>query len=573
MNRWRFAPAALRGVLCWLVGAALLASGVQAQERILSFDSVIRIAVDGSMIVEDSLRVRAEGVDIRRGIFREFPTRYEDRFGNRVVVDFEVLGVERDGRPEPWFTERRLNGVRVYIGDENTQLEPAVYNYTLRYRTNRQLGYFGDHDELYWNVTGDEWGFAIEAVSARVTLPADVVPADLSMEGYTGAFGEAGRDFSAETFTGGAVIRTTRPLAPGEGLTLVMTWPKGVVTEPSRLQRIGWLLSDNLGLLLATATCLLIVGYLLAMWFRYGRDPAPGVIFPHYEPPAGYSPASSRYISRMGYDNRALTAAIINLAVKGYLEITREGNKDYRLRQKTSEAPLAAGERQLLAGLFAEGAEVELDNSNHRLLARARDAHAAALKRDYQGIYFRLNSALLLPCIAVLVFMLLGVFALNRLTPAVVVLAVFSGLCIALFGWLLKAPTPKGRLLMDRLDGFRQYLEVAEKDDLHLKHPPELTPELFERYLPFAIALGVEQPWAERFARVFAGLSGQSAAYQPAWYHGQFSSRDLGGFSSSLGKGFTSAISSASQPPGSSSGSGGGGFSGGGGGGGGGGGW
>ena len=140
--------------------------------------------------------------------------------------------------------------------------------------------------------------------------------------------------------------------------------------------------------------------------------------------------------------------------------------------------------------------------------------------------------------------------------------------------YLLKAPTPKGRRIMDELEGFKLYLELAEKDDLNRKHPPELTPELFEKYLPYAIALGVEQAWAQRFVAVFSRLNADSGhSYRPGWYQGSFNPYRPGSFATSLSSEFNSAISSAATPPGSSSGGGGGGFSGGGGGGGGGGGW
>ncbi|MBT8145804.1 MAG: DUF2207 domain-containing protein, partial [Gammaproteobacteria bacterium] len=355
---------------------------IVAQERILSFDSVIIIAEDASMTVAETIRVRAEGINIRRGIFKDFPTRYLDRFGNRVDVDFEVLGVERDGQPESWFTERLRNGVRLYAGDENTLLPADNYSYTFRYKTSRQLGFFQDFDELYWNVTGNGWEFAIESASARVMLPGTVPASDITMEGYTGATGATEQNYTASIFDGGASIRTTAPLARQEGLTLAMTWPKGIVQQPTSLQRFGYLLGDNFGLLLGLLTLLLIVVYLFYMWSRYGRDPGAGVIFPHYEPPQNYSPASARYITRMGYDSRTLTAAIINLAVKGYLKI-HQVDEDYELEKLESQAPLAAGEKQLFAELFAEGGRVELDNKNHMLISKAKGAHAKALRRDY----------------------------------------------------------------------------------------------------------------------------------------------------------------------------------------------
>jgi uncharacterized membrane protein len=140
---------------------------------------------------------------------------------------------------------------------------------------------------------------------------------------------------------------------------------------------------------------------------------------------------------------------------------------------------------------------------------------------------------------------------------------------VGFYQWL-KAPTLAGRKLLDKIEGFRDYLEMAEKDEMNLRNPPDRIPELFEIYLPYAVALDVEQQWAEKFSTVFAQLEKDGRHYSPAWYHGHdFSVAGIGDFASS----FASSVSSAATPPGSSSGSGGGGSSGGGGGGGGGGGW
>ena len=396
---------------------------------------------------------------------------------------------------------------------------------------------------------------------------------EIAVEGYTGGFGVSGRDYRAATQDGEAHIGSTRALNRREGLTLVVSWPKGVVTEPGAIQRLGYLLHDNRGLLLALLTLMLVAGYLYIVWSRYGRDPAPGVIFPRYEPPKGYSPASARYISKMGYDSKALSAAVINLAVKGYLSISKDDD-EYTLKKETSGEKLARGESVLLKTLFMSAPELELDDKNHMIVGAAKSAHAKALKKDYHNIYFFKNTALLLPSLVGLVVMLLVTIRTAGLTPVVMFLFVACFLLHGLFAYLLKAPTPKGRLLMDELEGFQLYLEVAEKDDMNSRLRPDMTPALFEKYLPFAVALGVEQAWAEQFTRVFAALEAkQGAAYRPVWYGGDFSHMRLAGFAENVGSGFTSAISSAATAPGSSSGSGGGGFSGGGGGGGGGGGW
>ena len=119
----------------------------------------------------ETIRVRAEGNQIRRGIYRDFPMRYRDRYGNRMVVDFELLGVERDGRPEPHFTETIANGVRINTGNDDFLPVPADITYTLRYRTTRQLGFFDAHDEIYWNVTGLGWAFPIDGRRRGCSCP------------------------------------------------------------------------------------------------------------------------------------------------------------------------------------------------------------------------------------------------------------------------------------------------------------------------------------------------------------------------------------------------------------------
>jgi uncharacterized membrane protein YgcG len=555
---------------CMLLAAATAA---RADERILEYRSEIEVHADATMTVSETIVVRAEGDMIRRGIFRDFPTAYRDRFGNNYRVGFEVLEVRRNGNPEPWHTERRSNGVRVYAGSADRMVEHGRQEYLLRYRTDGQLGYFAAHDELYWNVTGNGWDLPIDAASAVVRLPASVPAGEITLDAYTGRQGSTEQSYAADLDGAVAQFATTRGLGPREGLTIVVAWPKGHVHEPGRLERLERTLAHNRGLLVAGLGLLFVLAYMGWAWRRFGVDPPRGVVFPHYEPPGSYSPASARFIMRMGYDNRAFVAAVVNLAVKGQLEI-EEDDGDYTLRRTGSAQPLAAGEKALLAALFAEDASVALENENHKVLARAKQAHQKALKRDYEKIYFLTNGAFLLPSIGATLALVLAVSLLDAWRPLVVVLFGLMAAAHLLFYWLLRAPTERGRRLMDKLEGFKSYLEVAEKDELNLRNPPEKTPELFERYLPFALALGVEQAWAEKFAGVFARLEASgSESYRPAWYHGHFSSRALGSFTSGVGASLTSAISSASTPPGSSSGSGGGGFSGGGGGGGGGGGW
>jgi uncharacterized membrane protein YgcG len=560
----------LTAVLGWALFA--LSEPVLAQERILSYHSDIHISDDASMVVTETIRVVAQGNQIRRGIYREFPTTYKDRLGNKVVVHFDVLGVTRNGRPEPWHINNRSNGVRIYAGDADTLLNPGEYTYTFTYETNRQIGFFDDHNELYWNVTGNGWDFVIEQASATVSLPGSVSASDIAMDGYTGSQGATGRDYTRSVEPGTGFIATRHALSPREGLTLVMRWPVGVIQKPDTTQKFIYLLKDNLGLVLSISAFTGSVLYLFVIWYRVGRDPQPGVVFPHYEPPTGYSPASARYIRKMGYDDKTFSSAIINLAVKGHVLITQDDD-DYTLQRESSSQKLAAGEAALIDKLFSSSSVIVLEKANHQRISVARIAHKKALRRDYLNRYFKTNAQLLLPSTLFSVVLIIAIFFYNAFVPIVVIFIVANVLLHFLFGWLLKAPSSHGRLLLDKLDGFKMYLEVAEKDDLNLRNPPQLTPQLFEQYLPFAIALDVEQRWAEKFSEIFAHLEAEEGgSFKPSWYSGNVTAAGLGSFTKDVSNNLSSAISSAASPPGSSS-SGGGGFSGGGGGGGGGGGW
>ncbi|MBT8107662.1 MAG: DUF2207 domain-containing protein [Gammaproteobacteria bacterium] len=557
---------------------AFLPLAAQAEERILSFHSDIRVFADGMIEVTETIEVRAEGQQIRRGIYRDFPVDYQDRLGNDYRVTLEPLGVLRNGAREAYHTVRSGRDVRTYFGSKNRFLEHGVHTYTFRYRVNRMLGFFEQHDELYYNVTGHEWAFPMDKASATVRLQFDAPRDSILVEGYTGRYGSKAQDYGRYLDDSGDIhFQANAVLPPAHGLTIVVGWPKGYVDEPTRLDRIGWLLKDNRNLLAALAGLLLLLAYYIPIWLQHGKDPAEGVIVTRYEPPTGFSPASLRYIKQMHYDNKVMTSAIVNLAVKGYLSIENDdgAHRIHRSQPSGALAALAPGEKELVEALFAEGDSVTLENTNHEVLGEARSAHRASLKQDYKQHYFRTNGWLNLP--AVLIVILAAAIALNvgrGPTLPVIAMIVLSSLTMVFFAIIMKRPTLRGRKLLDEMMGFADYLEIAEKDELNLRNPPEKTPQLFEALLPYALALGVEHAWSEKFAALLASISNpDGSAYSPSWYNGTWDASNLSNATNSLSSGLNSAVSSSVTPPGSSSGGGGGGSSGGGGGGGGGGGW
>jgi uncharacterized membrane protein YgcG len=634
----------IAGLIVGLLLALSPLSSAGAEERILRFVSDVTVERNGDLDVVETIRVQAEGNEIRRGILRDFPTTYRDDNGASVVVGFDVESVTRDGQDEPFAIESLSNGKRIRIGSAETLLTPGPHDYVIRYRTTRQIGYFDDFDELYWNATGTGWTFPIDVAEARITLPEAVPFGNTAI--YTGQQGDRGQDARVVSKEPGRIVfRTTEPLPAHNGLTVAAAWPKGVVDAPSATRRTAWWLKDNIGAIFALLGAAGGLLYLFQAWRKAGRDPEPGPVIPLFTPPEGLSAAATRYISEMAFDDRAFTAAILDLGVKGQLKIADSG-KTLVVTRTPGGKPIAAPETAAAQALFRGGGEVSLVQSNHVALSSAKATLARGLAKAYSGTVFNMNSgwltggvlitlsAYVLAAIGLVLAMgengMIAAFSLVFLSiPAIVVgltlrslrgspwykrifVLLFTGIFALAFGgaglgvflsavrgpldfavlilpfallpvlasaftWM-RSPTPEGQKLRDAIAGFRQYLGIAEEHRLEMLHPPEKTPELFERYLPYAVALDVENAWAAKFAGILAA-AGATAAVS-SWYLASGGNRSATDIVDRLGSGLSQTVASASTAPGSRSGSGGfssgssgGGSSGGGGGGGGGSGW
>ena len=316
MRRHNFSKILILLFFLLIIGQGALSLAAET-EKIIDFQSRIFVHGDASMTVSETISVICARDQIKRGIIREFPTKYKDTYGNSYSVGFEVISVLRDGRKEPYHIEDSSNGKKVYIGRKSVHLEPGTYTYTITYKTDRQLGFFKDFDELYWNVTGNGWSFAIDHASAVVKLPAGAEI--LQTAGYTGPHGSDGQDFISDfDEEGNVTFATTRWLRPKEGLTIAVAWPKGYVAEPTARDKLGHLLKDNRSAAIgAIGLSTLLIFYLMA-WFRVGKDPVKGPIIPLFSPPKGISPAMARLIMRQGWrDDKLFAVAVVNMAVKG----------------------------------------------------------------------------------------------------------------------------------------------------------------------------------------------------------------------------------------------------------------
>jgi uncharacterized protein (TIGR04222 family) len=537
------------------------------------FAAVIAVNEDGTIDVTEEIRFYFEGSF--EGIYRDIPLRYRDNLGFNYRLRLSVASVtDSAGTALRYETSNAGNGRRRIKAWVPGALD-AARTVRLQYRVQRALRHFPEHDELYWNVTGNDWGVPINASSARIILP-EGLQQPPRVAAYVGPYGSRGDNWSMERLSDHELeITTDGGLEYGEGLTVVVGWDKGIVHEPGRLERLGWLLRDNWPLFVP----LLVFLGMFGAWRRFGRDPDVGrSVMPVYHPPTDLTPAEIGALIDEKVDQRDIVATVVDLAVRGYLRIEEETESGWFgltsstttrfVRLRAADAALKPHEREVLAGLFESGDRVaieDLENEFYTRLGPIRDHVYAGLVGSG---YFH-NSPHTVRTVWLVIGIVVAVCGIpvgvRWQSPAGAIALVLSGLVIMAFSRIMPARTRQGRHTWYEVKGFEEFLGRTEGDRLR---EMKVDVSKFEAFLPFAMALGVAEQWG----RAFEGLLHQ----QPAWYSGgsqaHFSpsgfSQRMGTVSSSVGSAMATAPRSSSGSSGFSSG---GGFSGGGGGGGGGG--
>lgn len=578
-------------------------------DRVLNFHSDIVVGQDGDLHVTELIKIYngdgentpgfdkgsfAFNNDIQRGIVRDFPTNYQDTSGFWAKTGFDIKGVYKNGSQERYETEKLTNGVRIKIGDKDVVLQPGIYEYRIEYVTNRQLIFHKDKDELYWNVNGNGWVFTADTVSCTVHFPsgADII----EYACYTGPKGSAERKCKAEK--NGNVITFTNDerLNAYEGLTIAASIQKGILAPPSSLSNALAFLKANYIIPLLAGLFLFLAGYYFFVWYRKGRDPKKGIIYPQFSPPADLTPADAGYIIEQEYGSHLFAAALVDCAVKKQLniEVSREGliiktnvynfNRPEGMINDASAQSIYGFSLDTLYGQKAQRGKYNATlrscyNSLHETL-KDRFLIRNGKNNKWYGL-FALNRGYVTFGLIVLIasvffsFQFLVTHPTFKLFIICVCFLLVMLIVQIVFGRIMSAYSKRGRDIADHLLGFKMYLQQAEQHIYDQLAPPEKTLELFEKYLPYAIALKVENEWAEKFDNIVQKAIEEG--YKPTYYSmrgGNFHALSVSDMSRGISSGLSNTISSASTPPSSSrGGSSGGGSSGGGGGGGGGGGW
>ncbi len=382
-------------------------------EQIESFVSDLAVNPDSTLSVHETITVYSLGVKIKHGICRDIATRYNDRFSNPYTIHFDVVSVQRDGQPEDFHLGKLSNGLSVCMGDRRETLAPGDHTYELTYNVDRELGFFPDHDELYWNVTGNRWTLPLQSVVANVHLPKGIVPVAIIPDAYTGRPGAAETDFTASTDNNDTTtFRTNRVLGPLEGLTIVVRWPKGFVSPPTDEMKHSFFLEDNRPLITAILGLVLVLGYYLAIWFLAARGAHHGESGAPSDPPHGFSPAALRYVWRGAFDQKVVIVNLVDLAIKKQLAILEDASGGFilgRLRSETQAGsrrrPAGGGqasgmtpdERRLVQTLFVGGETLQLEPTQHALVGGALEALHQQVRTKLEIAQFIANARYLLP--------------------------------------------------------------------------------------------------------------------------------------------------------------------------------
>ncbi|MGF6192613.1 DUF2207 domain-containing protein [Serratia sp. 2723] len=434
---------------------------VRAYEHILSFDTHAHFNPDGSMEMRENLKVLALGQEIRRGIFRTLPLTWNRQDGKIFSVDYQVKEVLRDGIAEPYSLDKTSKTLTVRIGSAKHTLQPAIYNYQIRYQVSNHFSRFPKWDELYWNVTGNDWAYPITKASFQLELPDASNSVDRegrdtrlrSIDVYTGVRGA--KEHHARILPNGGV-QTTQPLRQGEGLTVVYTWPRDILADaaaPQASSPLVHLLLPSLATSTIWLPVLLLVIYCLWWWRK--NVTAIGLqmptVVPLYEMPANMSPGYLRFITQRKYDDVAFSSDLLGLVAKRGAAITPKASKSkgswfarfqsadelwlsYRADDKNKR--LTISDKQVLGLLFSNNRkninlglahQRPMQNARKRLEKRSEDQRKRLFSKWGKpvrravyitliiplicGVFFNFSAAMV--TIPALIFLLFGISLLS----------------------------------------------------------------------------------------------------------------------------------------------------------------
>ena len=525
---WLASPALRHFALIALIGIIALSGAATARAkelRIENFDAHIVVASNGAIDVTETIQAHFIGTNWH-GLYRSIPVEYVTPQGLNYTLFLDVKGVTDGSGHRLKFDSSRVRHYRklkIYIPDADDSVQTVSIEYTV----SDAIKFFEDHDELYWNVTGDEWDVPIQSAHANIILPAGA--SNIRATAFTGMYGSRARDAEIDVAANGVEVQTTAPLPYHAGLTVAVAIDKGVIHEPTAADLVERFLRSNWPLFLPVA----VFCVMFYLWWTRGRDPRLRPIAAQYEPPNQLTPGEAGTLVDNAANMRDITASIVDLAVRGYMvieEVQKDRmlglmhEKDYNFilqKDRSQWSALKAHEQALLDGFFSAGTAGEtismdsLQNRFYKSLPVMRSGIFDSLVS--QGFYRRrpdsVRSTYIGAGVVIGALTIWGGAALGRamgIAPLpFIVGGILSALVICGFGWFMPAHTEQGTRALEGVLGFEDFLNHVEADRFNRTIK---TPQMFEKFLPFAMAFGVEKNWS----KAFDGIMTQP----PGWYRG-----------------------------------------------------
>jgi len=522
-NRIGSFRACARTLLALCLALLAVAAAPARTLTIQAFKSQVTITPDGAIDVIETIEAQFAGS--WNGIYRTIPVDYETAQGlNYSLIIDPVSATDEAGDNLKYEISTTSGNLQFKIYVPNAV--DATHTIQLHYRVRNALRFFPDHDELYWNVTGSDWDVPLGNVSAAVVLPAGTT--GLHALAFTGSYGSKSQDATVTTEGSRVDVQMTRPLEFREGLTVVVGWDKGFVSPPTNSQLIFQLIQSNWPIVIPILSFI----FMFWLWYKRGRDPRKRSIAVQYDPPDGLSPGEMGTLIDSSAAMRDITATLVDLAVRGYIVIEEKqsdhmlhmiSHKGYTFHLKKNQSEwsdLKKHEQDLLSSMFAAGTldSVSLSDLQNHFYTNIPDIRDdlfdELLDRGYylhRPDYVRMTwiaIALLTGFLLYLAGMSLS-FGMRQAPLPLIVSCILTALIIWFFGWRIPGHTAKGLAALEGTIGFEDFLQHVEADRISRI---EKTPETFEKYLPYAMALGVEKKWVGAFGDVYKE--------PPSWYQG-----------------------------------------------------
>jgi uncharacterized membrane protein len=543
---------------------------------IKDFKSEIVVNKDSSLSITEDITADCGNLLDKHGIFRILPTQM--KVNNNLVktpVKLESI-TDFNGNKLKYSVTKDYskNTITWKIGDQNKSINGVNY-YRIKYSVKNtiRLTNNGDFDELYWNLNGAFWQIETDKFTGTIKFPAEITEKNTQISAYSGIAGAKTNNSSTYSWLDQSTLQfiSSKTLKPDEVITASITFPKNIISpySPSFIEKYGQLLFFLFPIFIFLLC--------LNIWRRFGKDfKLNRPVMAEYEIPDSLSPIEFSILYGNGQlRNEAISASIINLAVKSYLKIEQLeknglfGKKNYKLIKLEGSKAISTVDKSLLAYIFGGATEIELKdlmNKFYSNITRLKDESIEFLSKenyvDKAGYKWQIGFL-----VAGIITIFAGIYAFVTLFFTLVSALILSGIILIIFAALMPKRTMKGTETFWKMQGFKLFISMTEKYSANFNEKENI----FEKFLPYAMLFGLTSIWINNMKKIY----GESYfnTYHPYWFYGpmfvNFDAKAFDGMISDLGREMNSAITSA---PGGS-GANGGGFAGGGGGGGGGGGW